>query len=102
MNDSPYLQADGTRYLLLLCQWGGYVIDRSYRIRRVQLRAPATSAPHPHKLFGCGPCPTPLTAPVRTRVSLPASLLHLPPMSSANRDPPSHFPCPFGGHHPSA
>lgn len=64
MNDSPYLQADGTRYLLLLCQWGGYVIDRSYRIRRVQLRAPATSAPHPHKLFGCGPCPT---APHRPR-----------------------------------
>ncbi len=59
LNDRPYLQADGTRYLLLLCQWGGYVIDRSYRIRRVQLRAPATAAPHHHKLFGCGPAPPP-------------------------------------------
>lgn len=49
------LQADGTRYLLLLCQWGAYVIDRSYRIRRVQLRAPTVGKPHMHKQFGWGP-----------------------------------------------
>jgi len=45
-------KADGTRYLLLLCQWGAYVIDRSYRIRRVQLRAPTVGKPHMHKQFG--------------------------------------------------
>lgn len=31
-------KADGTRYMLLLCKWGVYVIDRSFRIRRVQMR----------------------------------------------------------------
>lgn len=31
-------KADGTRYMLLLCKWGVYVIDRSFRVRRVQMR----------------------------------------------------------------
>lgn len=33
-------KADGTRYMLLLCHWGCYIIDRSFRIRRVQMRCP--------------------------------------------------------------
>jgi mRNA-capping enzyme len=31
-------KADGTRYMLLLCSWGTYLIDRAYSVRRVQVR----------------------------------------------------------------
>lgn len=31
-------KADGTRYMLLLCQWAVYLIDRSFAVRRVQVR----------------------------------------------------------------
>ncbi|KAK9842283.1 hypothetical protein WJX81_004542 [Elliptochloris bilobata] len=37
-------KADGTRYMLLLCHWGVYIIDRSFQIRRVQMRFPGRSA----------------------------------------------------------
>ena len=30
-------KADGTRYMLLLCTWGAYLIDRAYSVRRVQV-----------------------------------------------------------------
>ncbi len=33
-------KADGTRYLLLLMQWGVYLIDRSFNVQRVQMRFP--------------------------------------------------------------
>ncbi|EIE27392.1 hypothetical protein COCSUDRAFT_34803 [Coccomyxa subellipsoidea C-169] len=33
-------KADGTRYMLLLCKWGVYLIDRSFNVRRVQMRFP--------------------------------------------------------------
>ena len=32
-------KADGTRYLLLLCRWGVYLLDRSFAVRRVQVPA---------------------------------------------------------------
>ncbi len=32
-------KADGTRYMLLLCKWGVYLIDRSFNVRRVQVSA---------------------------------------------------------------
>ena len=32
------LQADGTRYLLLICRWGCYFMDRAFKVRRMQLR----------------------------------------------------------------
>ena len=32
-------KADGTRYMLLLCRWGAYLLDRSFAVRRVQVRA---------------------------------------------------------------
>ena len=34
------MQADGTRYLLLACEWGVYLMDRTFRVRRVQMRFP--------------------------------------------------------------
>ena len=34
------MQADGTRYLLLACEWGAYLMDRTFRVRRVQMRFP--------------------------------------------------------------
>lgn len=33
-------KADGTRYMLLILQYGTYIIDRSFRIRRLQMRFP--------------------------------------------------------------
>ena len=30
-------KADGTRYMLLLCKWGTYLIDRSFSVRRIQV-----------------------------------------------------------------
>ena len=33
-------KADGTRYLMVLCEWGTYLIDRSFSVRRVQMRFP--------------------------------------------------------------
>lgn len=33
-------KADGTRYLLFICRWSCYLIDRAFRVRRVQLRFP--------------------------------------------------------------
>ena len=39
-------KADGTRYLLLVCSWGCYLVDRAFRVRRVQMRFPrSTDAP---------------------------------------------------------
>ncbi len=38
-------KADGTRYMLFICRWGCYLIDRAFRVRRVQLRFPRTR-PH--------------------------------------------------------
>jgi hypothetical protein len=32
------VQADGTRYLMLACKWGTYLMDRSFRVRRLQMR----------------------------------------------------------------
>ncbi|BDA47945.1 mRNA-capping enzyme [Coccomyxa sp. Obi] len=34
-------KADGTRYMMLLCRWGVYLIDRAFNVRRVQMRFPA-------------------------------------------------------------
>ncbi len=34
------VQADGTRYLLLINWLGVYLVDRSFRVRRVQMRFP--------------------------------------------------------------
>ena len=34
------MQADGTRYLLLANLLGTYLMDRSFRLRRVQMRFP--------------------------------------------------------------
>ena len=31
-------KADGTRYMLFLCKWGVYTIDRAFRVRRTQMR----------------------------------------------------------------
>jgi hypothetical protein len=33
-------KADGTRYMLLLTPWGVYMVDRAFRITRVQMRFP--------------------------------------------------------------
>lgn len=33
-------KADGTRYMLLLCPDGAYLVDRSFKFRRVQMRFP--------------------------------------------------------------
>lgn len=30
-------KADGTRYMLLLCKWGTYLLDRSFAVRRLQV-----------------------------------------------------------------
>ena len=38
-------KADGTRYLLLLCMWGAYLVDRSFHVRRVQMRFPKSTSP---------------------------------------------------------
>ena len=40
-------KADGTRYMMLLCRWGVYLIDRAFNVRRVQVMLPRTS-PSPH------------------------------------------------------
>ena len=31
-------KADGTRYMLFICKWGVYTIDRAFRVRRTQMR----------------------------------------------------------------
>ena len=31
-------KADGTRYMLFICSWGVYTIDRAFRVRRTQMR----------------------------------------------------------------
>ncbi len=31
-------KADGTRYMLFVCKWGVYTIDRAFRVRRTQMR----------------------------------------------------------------
>jgi hypothetical protein len=31
-------KADGTRYMLLICKWSTYLLDRSFDVRRVQVR----------------------------------------------------------------
>ena len=31
-------KADGTRYMLLIQRWGTYLVDRSFKVRRVQVR----------------------------------------------------------------
>lgn len=36
-------KADGTRYMLLLSKWGVYLIDRAFRVRRLQMRFPTPS-----------------------------------------------------------
>lgn len=42
-------KADGTRYMLYLSPMGTYLVDRSFSVRRVQMRWP-TAAPHsPHQ-----------------------------------------------------
>ena len=33
-------QADGTRFMLLLCLWGTYLINRAFEVRRLQMRFP--------------------------------------------------------------
>lgn len=33
-------KADGTRYMMLLCRWGVYLIDRAFNVRRVQVMLP--------------------------------------------------------------
>ncbi|KAK9804496.1 hypothetical protein WJX73_010638 [Symbiochloris irregularis] len=38
-------KADGTRYMLLICKWGAYLIDRSFTVRRVQMRFPKSTEP---------------------------------------------------------
>ena len=38
LHNFSWVQADGTRYLLLACKWGTYLMDRSFRVRRVQMR----------------------------------------------------------------
>lgn len=30
-------KADGTRYMLLILPWGTYLVDRSFKVRRVQV-----------------------------------------------------------------
>jgi mRNA capping enzyme, catalytic domain len=54
-------KADGTRYMLLLCKWGVYVIDRSFRIRRVQMRCivPGCAWSLLDELTFCRPCNCP-------------------------------------------
>lgn len=52
LGDRRYLvtwKADGTRYMLLLTQWGTYLIDRKFAVRRVQMRfrTPAPEQPRP-------------------------------------------------------
>ena len=39
-------KADGTRYLLLLCRWGAYLLDRSFSVRRVQVPASWSHTSH--------------------------------------------------------
>lgn len=39
-------KADGTRYLMLLTNWGVYLIDRSCDVRRVQVRPDTLAKPH--------------------------------------------------------
>lgn len=47
------MQADGTRYLMLACKWGTYLMDRSFRVRRVQMRflCPDMKTPHHNTLL---------------------------------------------------
>lgn len=40
LEDHMPVQADGTRYLLLINTLGTYLMDRSFRVRRVQMRFP--------------------------------------------------------------
>ena len=51
-------KADGTRYLMVLCEWGTYLIDRSFTVRRVQMRFPKSTEPagpgQPRR--PCAPC----------------------------------------------
>lgn len=43
-------KADGTRYMLLINEYGTFLINRSYDIRRVQMRFPMPNKPPgPHK-----------------------------------------------------
>ncbi len=32
-------KADGTRYMLLILKWGTYLVDRSFKVRRLQVRS---------------------------------------------------------------
>ena len=32
------MQADGTRYLIMICRWGCYLMDRTFKVRRLQMR----------------------------------------------------------------
>ena len=48
-------KADGTRYLLLLCMWGTYLVDRSFHVRRVQMRYPLNTEKGHHRSL---PIPT--------------------------------------------
>ena len=50
-------KADGTRYLLLLCMWGTYLVDRSFHVRRVQMRYPLNAEKGHHRSL-----PVPATA----------------------------------------
>lgn len=38
-------KADGTRYMVMLTHMGAYVINRSFDIRRVQMRFPTPNKP---------------------------------------------------------
>ncbi|KNA16349.1 hypothetical protein SOVF_089770 [Spinacia oleracea] len=42
-------KADGTRYMLLLCPDGAYLVDRSFKFRRVQMRFPCKNMTDLHQ-----------------------------------------------------
>ncbi|CAO2839473.1 unnamed protein product [Amaranthus hypochondriacus] len=42
-------KADGTRYMMLLCPDGAYLIDRSFKFRRVQMRFPCKNMTEIHQ-----------------------------------------------------
>ena len=48
-------KADGTRYMMLVTQWGCYLIDRSGAVRRVTMRFPTLLPPEKSQGYPVGP-----------------------------------------------
>ena len=46
-------KADGTRYMMLLCRDGCYVIDRNFKFRRLQMRFPLRASGSEVLDIGC-------------------------------------------------